>query len=420
MTSYKKPRSKRSFIQSYLTSLKQSRINLSIMSSNIMTPAQLRGFSNSLFTGGGLVPPSAPAVGVVSGLKRSIVVYYIDGEITPEQTKDLMTVLTLYGRSTSEDIECWQTWVLTWVCIAFPEMANKYRAARATEFVLQPIPDTFLAGVSAAVMGLQSDPSKNQVLPENIGFPPTTALLSYQVYNCGSTQGLYSYFSLIVHLMGKAIVPSTRDMIVNRRPKNLMDKFKCTDAAYILTGGGRISDIGHVQIKIAWDQSTPLRKVTINEFCRLRGSDELTSDIVFTMFRMLEYSQMSNAAFIRDFLDSCDWVLKDMPALIPAYDLYVNSIIAFAAETPERRPFIKLYHGDSSTIFHAKSLQDLTKIAVRWLQVNNDSLSGYTAPGGDKALNAFLRLCAARGIDMDSATMVNAIRAPDDDDSTED
>lgn len=390
------------------------------MSATPLTPSQLRSFSMGLFNSSGVVPPSASGSGVVSGVKRSIPVYVLPSGIETDQMKDIMTVLTLYGRSESTSIKQWQTWIYTWVCVAFPEMGGRYGASRHAEYVTSPLPEAFISQVDTMVDTLRADPTAELDAPSGFGFPDTEAKLTSAVYNCGSIVGLYGYFSLIVHLMGKQINAGNRDLITNRRPKNIIDKYSASDAAYILTGKGRMSDVAHMKIKDAWDQSNAYRKITITEFCRLRGSDELSADVVFTMFRMLEYSHMSNAGFIRDFLDSCDWVLKDMPSMIPAYDVYVNSVYAFAAEPPERRPYVKLYYGDNTTIFHAKTLQDLTAIAVEWLRVNNDSLIGYTAPGGERAKAAFARLCASRGIDLTSGTMgTPAIVAPEDSETTD-
>jgi hypothetical protein len=372
-----------------------------------------------LFTGGSVVPATGGPAGAISGLKRSIPIYTLPTGTDAEAMKDIMTILTLYGKSESTTLKAWQTWVFTWVCVAFPEMEGRYRAARSTEYVFSPLPEAFIDEVSDMVTRLQSDPALELPAPNGYGFPGTTALFTTSVYNCGSIVGLYGYLSLVVHLMGKQIGAGNRDLITNRRPLNIIDKYNAQGVSYILTGRGRMSDVAHSKVKDSWDQSSVLRKVTIDEFCRLRGSDELSADVVFTMFRMLEYSHMSNAGFIRDFLDSCDWVLKDMPSMIPLYDFYVNSVYAFAAEPAQRRPYVKLYYGDNTTIFHAKTLQDLTAIAVEWLRPNNDSLTGYTAPGGDKAKAAFARLCMARGIDISSGTLSTPVIVAPGDDSTD-
>lgn len=369
-----------------------------------------------LFNSGGLVPPSTPSTGVLTGMKRSIPVYTLPSSLTTEQLKDIMTVMVVYGTSTDRNAKMWQTWVFTWVCLAFPGMESRFAASKSKEYIFTPLPASFIEEVSQLVARLTVDTDLTLEVPEGYGFPVAGKQLSVDFYNCGSIKGLYGYFALIVHLMGKQIRASNRELITMRRPQNIIDKYQATEEAFILTGLGRMSDIAHEMVKTAWDQCSALRKVTIDELCRMRGSEEISSDIVFTMFRMLEYAHMANAGFIRDFLNSCDWVLRDMPSMKPAFDVYVESVYAFAAEPPTRRPYVKLYYGDNTTIFHGKTLQDLTAIAVEWLKVNNDSLTGYTAPGGEKAKVAFARLCMARGIDLVSATLgTPAVVAPEED-----
>jgi len=176
-----------------------------------------------------------------------------------------------------------------------------------------------------------------------------------------------------------------------------------------------MSDTAHAQIRDAWDLSTAPRKVVIEEFSLLGGSDDVTAQIVNLMFRMLEYSGMQPALFIKDLLLACPWIVRDMPSLAPAYEVFVNSVTAYANLSASLRPYTKLFHGNNTKIFHSKSMQDLTAVAVLWLSVNNDSMAGYTAPGGDKAKAAFIKLAAAHGIDLTTGALEASaiVAAPD-------
>jgi len=350
-----------------------------------------------------LGPPTR--VSTLQGLQRSIPVYYIGPGVPEDEARDILTVMFLYGRSTSSKIKDWQTWVLTWSCCCFPQLVPKFRAMRSAEYLIAPLPDTFTNDVRTAMAQLAADPGAKIAAPLFPHFPGTSATLSWEYYNCGNLEGIYGYYALMVHLMGKKIDASTRDAITTRRPGNIIDTFRCASSSFVLRGPGRIGDTGHDMIRNAWDLSTAPRKVIIEEYSLFASVDDQTAQIVNLMFRMLEYSGMQPSLFIKDFLSACPWAIPNIPALAPAYDVYVNSVFAFSSLDPTLRPYTKLFHGNNTRIFHAKSMQDLTALAVDWLSVNNDSMTGYTAPGGDKVKAAFWKLAQAKGIDVNTGAI---------------
>jgi len=356
----------------------------------------------------------------LKGLQRSIPVYYLGPQATDQDIQNILSVMTLFGRSKNTVVKAWQTWVLSLTCVCFPDLVTKLRAMKSNEYQLMAMPESFVDSVKTAFDKLQQDSDLSTPAIRLAGLPDPSGNIDADLYNAGTVTGLYAYYALVVHLMGKRIDPSTRDTITVRRPQNLMDTFRCHGSKFLLTGGGRMSDQAHSLVRDAWDLSTAPRKVIIDEFSRLKDSDDQTAQVVNLMFRMLEYSGMQPALFIKDFLSACPWVVKDMPSLVPAYEVYVNSVTAYASLDPDLRPYTKLYHGNNTKIFHSKSMQDLTAVSVMWLSVNNDTMSGYTAPGGDKAKAAFIKLAENHGIDLKTGALdPNVITAPVDTESEE-
>lgn len=178
--------------------------------------------------------------------------------------------------------------------------------------------------------------------------------------------------------------------MTKRRPRNIMDSLKSTDIEFIMTGDGRMSDIAHMMVHNAWSSVDKPRQLFIKVFCKQRSSDERSTRIVFLMLGMLEYAGMQPAAFIHALLLACPWVIQDVPLLAPAFSLYVESVKAFASADADFRPYLKLYHGNASQIFHSKSLQDLNAVAVMWLAANVPSMKKYKAPGGTERRRHFL------------------------------
>jgi hypothetical protein len=378
-----------------------------------MTPEELRALSSTLFVQNRLIPASAPAGSGLGGLTTKSTIYVWPRDVTDKDKRDILSVFPVIGKGTTDRVAAWQVFALTLSCLCFPALEEKIKATGSADYLFSPLPAQFCQGVRDLVEQIQLDPSRELPVPELPLAPLTPALYSAEYWNCGTVLGIYSYYALVTHLMGKRVDQETRDAITVRRPGNLIDKFSAGSASYILTGDGRMSDEAHLGINSAWGVANSARKPIIKAFCVLRAADDLPSRILFTMFGMLEYSGMQPAVFIHNLLTICPWVIADLPALRPAYDVYKESVVAFATADPEFRPYLKLYYGDSSQIFHAKTLVDLIALAVEVMVPNNPTLAGYKAPGGDKAKAAFAEACRKRGIDISSGMIAPVISAPE-------
>lgn len=334
------------------------------------------------------------------GVTRQIPVFYLPSEVEANTRLSALAAMTLPGRATGGETKEWQSWVLSYVLVSFPELAQILRDQCGAEYTVSTFPDSFLESLTAADKALEADSDATPSISFPSSFPSTSAKYTAEVYNSNSIPGVYGYCGLLLHLMGKRITPSTRDNMTSRRPGNIIDKFHVGDEAYILRGAGRMSDFAHTAINKAWDQSMSVRMALVPEFARLKGAGTLASEACYLLFGMLEYSGMQPAPLIHSLITACPWVASEIPILRPAYHLYVESVKEYIRAEPETRPFLKLMYGDQTRIFHAKSLSDLTACAVFFLAQTEPSLAGYTAPGGEKAKAAFAVRALAHGISL--------------------
>lgn len=118
---------------------------------------------------------------------------------------------------------------------------------------------------------------------------------------------------------------------------------------------------------------------------------------------------MQNATFIRDFLQACPWVIDDIPYLKTEYDHFARSIFQYMALQDTLQPYVKLYYQDSAKIFHNKTLETLTGLAVLYLKPYHANLSGYNAPLSPAAEKLFRDLCAKKGINLDGQSLTQNI-----------
>lgn len=377
-----------------------------------MSGAALRALTSSVFAANAVAPKATGFQTGLSGMKRSITVFHWPSNITNAEKKDVQASMTLIGKSSQERIVAWQTWILTYSCLCFPALASMIRGDPSGEYQVIPLPSSFIASCKSASAELDADDTAQPIIDFPPEFPVTNARMTVEVWNCGTIYGIYGYYALVVYLMGKRVDPTSPEMITTKRPQNIIDRFHCASVAYVLTGQGRMGSVAHKSITIAWSVSDAARKIIVREFSTLFTIDDVAVQIVKLMFGMLEYSGMQPAAFIHNLISAHEWVADEIPMIRPAYDLYVESVRAYAELDVSLRPYIKLYYGDNIRIFHSKSLSDLTSIAVFWLKQHTPSMERYTAPGGEKAIRAFVLCLKRRGITVEGSAASADIVAP--------
>lgn len=371
----------------------------------------LRERMGPLFTENRLDLRHSTDMASLGNLRRAIPIYRLPDQPDAGLVNKIGAILMAHGNSQSEDILQWQSWVLSFLCLGFPAFATTFTREHLSEYSIVPYPNEFLHSVQTVCNNLVADPNLNHITPSIDSFPAPNGLIGIEYYNCADIDGLYGYLALIVHLMGKQITAGTRDVMEVRRPKSIIDTFSCADMAYVLNGPGKLGRKAHNMIHTAWSASDRPRQIFIEKFCKYRWSSERAVRIVFLMFGMLEYSGMQSAAFIHALLVACPWVINEIPLLAPAFTFYEASMIAFANAEADFRPYIKLYHGNASHIFHSKALQDLNAVACMWLTSVLPSMKDYETVGGEAAKKAFSDLLKAKGLETTYLT-AEVITAP--------
>lgn len=92
---------------------------------------------------------------------------------------------------------------------------------------VMPFPDDFLNQVITLEDPVTRDTAESVIVPTLESLPTPNSLLNLDFYDCGQLDGMYAYFALVVHLMGKQITEVTREVIEVRRPSNLVDSILC-------------------------------------------------------------------------------------------------------------------------------------------------------------------------------------------------
>jgi len=217
-----------------------------------------------------------------------------------------------------------------------------------------------------------------------------------------TTEGVYSYFALIVFLMGKNITEANRVSITDKRPNALIRRFRCANAAYILTGAGRIGDENHTLINGGWVRSSGPRMEIVKHFAQLMPirSQQQTTEILGNIFGLLEYSGAQSIYYINQLLIAHPWVSK-VPIMRASYHSYAESVRALHTQPQWFKPYYKLAMHDSTKLFRRRDLDPLIAVSVVWSRQVSPTLQRFAiAANMQGVIDTFTRECAARGIEI--------------------
>lgn len=360
--------------------------------------ADIIDLASSVFDSSGIPDTNVTALPTLTGALRKIKVYQM-GEDQTDFQKQILAYLTLCGRSASSLPSVWESWVLSYVCVAFPGLGSMIANESSGEIHLESLPADFMVALRNADQALENEQG-DTIIPDIPNLPRVGGTYDIDLFNGTSIVPLYGYLALLVFLMGKQITDQNRANFMLNRPKNIIDKFAVEeDQRFILSGAGRLTEHAVMNVNKAWANLTPARKVIVSEFVKFSHSRTQAQEVVFFMFRMLEHSQMQPAYFIHQLVKSVPEV-STIPILRTPFEAYAQSVRDFLKIHPSLRPYVKVMFGDSTKLFHSKTLQDLTACAVLWCGQDNETVRAYEAPGGEKAKAQFKAKCLELGIEL--------------------
>jgi hypothetical protein len=356
-------------------------------------------FDSDISTAPGKIPRST-----VSGALRNIAIYQLaEDKSTTANICLVIAYLTLIGRSNSTNLTEWESWVLTLNAVAFRGIADKITHESDGEYKVVEIPAEFLNTLTRVEDNVRENVPP-PALPVLAGLPRLSFTYSDELYLATTLKACYGYVALVSFLMGKLISAANIENYKKSRSKNIIDKYNLPEAhTFFLSGGGRIPDQNLTWINRAWSASSAGRKAICKEYSLFKDAGSIAREIVYFMFRMLENAGMQPAYLIHQLLKALPEVAK-IPILRPSYQIYAQSVRDYAKIVPHLRPYYKVMYGDSTKVFHSKSLQDITACAYLYLGQDNTTLRAYVAPGGAKAKAEFLKFCKSKGIDLEEFT----------------
>lgn len=332
-----------------------------------------------------LIPTSATRAAIPTfttmAPRQSIPVYYLTSASTERQRKAVMLAMTLCGRCTDERPTAWQSWVLSWSALCFPELVKQYQDnPNAVDYRYEAFPTSFIEECVSAI-GDQLDEStagdKFVRLPMDL---PNAALvpINIELAESMNMEALYAYYSMIVFIMGKSLTPENVSAITTRRPDALIRKRSLQAYSYILTGAGQIHPDHFKHIQSGWIRSTQLRIITVKLLARLNASPGRSEmlDVVSVNMEMLKNSGQSYLFYIHELLVACPWAVT-IPSLRSPYYHYCRMVLHLATVEEYLRPFYKLMMQDAAKEIRRRDIEPLISVATFFAAQTRTTMNQY-------------------------------------------
>jgi len=336
-------------------------------------------------------------------MKQVITVYYLPMAATDRQRRAVMAVMTLGGRSSEPTPSKWQSWVITWSCLVFPELiAELKNDALAVDYQYEEFSATFVTECVDAVMAQGSARTAGDKFVSCPTGLPTTTLIPFivDIVAAASGEGLYAYYAMIIFIMGKSLSPQNVQSISSKRPAAIIKKRSLNAAEFILTGDGKISPDNYRKIQSGWVRSTRPRIHVVKHLATLVASPNRseTLDPIVVNMDMLRNAGQSYIFYVHELLVACDWCIE-IPALKSSFYHYARMVKILAAQQDWIRPYFKLMMQDSTKDVRRRDIEALIAVATFYAAQTRKSMKQYRiSEDARPVIIAFKELAAKKGI----------------------
>jgi len=357
--------------------------------------------SNVVF-GPGRRLPEGGFRSTASGIVEPLVIYTWPAGVTDSDKLKVLSVITAYGTSESESPSKWATFTFSYCCLCFPEFAAKIAQINSREYTFERFPMSFVIDVTTFANASESfDEDDNDTVAALASarrgivspgrFPEIANADIPEELAAGQTvEVVYGYCSLLIFLSGKKINERNSVTITEKRPQNLIDAYAITeDAAFPLSGDGKMSSQAHKMVNQAWVTYASARQAIISEVAVFSVGASLAQRVVYTISKMLENSGMGPAYFIHKFLLAMPHAAQ-YSCIAPSLAAFKTSIREVAAAPAHLQPYYKLIHGDGTRAFHRNTVMILAACAITYERFTSSSMSNFDlGEGTTTAINMF-------------------------------
>nr|WKE35285.1 hypothetical protein [Plasmopara viticola lesion associated mononegaambi virus 8] len=317
---------------------------------------------------------------------QSIPVFYLASNVTDRQRKAVMLCMTLCGRCTDDRPTAWQSWVLTWSALCFPELIQQFQSnTSAVDYRYETFP---ISVVESCVQAIQAQMSEETAGEQFVSLPaelPNAALVpvTIELAEAMNIEALYAYYAMIVFIMGKSLTPDNISAITTRRPDALIRKRSLGQYAYILTGAGQIHPDHFKHVQSGWIRSTQLRIVTVKLLARMNASPGRSEilDVVCVNMELLKNANQSYLFYIHELLTACPWAIE-LPSLRSPYYHYCIMVLELVSVEEYLRPYYKLMMQDAAKTIRRRDIEPLIAVATFFAAQTRSTMNQYRIDQG--------------------------------------
>lgn len=347
---------------------------------------------------------SGPTV-ASKALTTKVVVYYLADDVTERERRMVMTMVTLCGRADDNRPQCWQTFVLTFALLCFPELVQTLKdEQKAVDYSYVPFSKEFVKQCEDAVIAQTKEESEGS---HYVQFPPalpnaSTIAPTPDLVSAATIEGLYGYYSMLVFVMGKSISAENMVALTTKRPSALIRRRMLQSSEYLLIGEGKPASVNYSNIQSGWIRSNKPRIAIVIHHAKLYASDNRseTLDVLIVNMDMLKNSGQTYMFYIHELLVACPWCIE-LPALRSAFYHYAKMVKVLHSLDSWMQPYYKLAMQDTTKDVGRKNIEALVSVSTFFASQTKRSMAQYrinkdTYP----VVNQFRELAASKGMNF--------------------
>lgn len=336
-------------------------------------------------------------------IRSSVRVYHLPGDATNADRRVMLTILTLCGRSDDDRPTAWQTFVISYALICFPELVEMMKAdSSLVDYDLAVIDRATVDASRQAIVAQADETQRGKVFADLPPEFPSVSLIAptAALVQASEIEGLYAYYAMMVFTIGKPITPENMPALTKNRPSALIRRRNLQKCEFILTGDGRPTNANYSRIQGGWIRSTRPRILIVMHHAQLVASPNKSEmlDTLTVNMEMLRNAGQTFMFHVHELLIACPWCIE-LPALRSAFYHYAKMVRTIHSQPAWFQPYYKLAYQDTTKDVRRKEIAALIAVGSFYAAQTRKTMAQYRI---DKdmfvVIRAFVELAKTKGV----------------------
>lgn len=228
----------------------------------------------------------------------------------------MLAAITAYGRANDPDHLHWETWLLSYIVLCFPELETKICCEGGSDILFKNLPFGYIDSLdkymkiaveeeedSATIRAARDDIPIFPDFPEESLEENSAVIEGYltvEQASCTTIQDIYAYCAILLYMAGERPTELDTQPII----KEIIDNYHAYSGSHLLTGAGKLNPLNSLFVTHCWLRACSARRAIFREVAAFSATQSLPQQVVYSVVKYISYRGMESAVYIHEFLQA--------------------------------------------------------------------------------------------------------------------